>query len=78
MPGHVYIELNITAIYGKGRVGWSMWLTEVNEDGDWEIKGFRDGKNERIFDDFASLVVRLKDGSDPLPSTKKFRKRRSH
>lgn len=72
----VYLELNITAIYGEGDKTWSMWLTEVNRDGDWEIKGFRDGRQERLFIDFASLVNRLRDGSDPIPSSKRFKRRR--
>jgi hypothetical protein len=74
---HVYRELNITAIYSKDREGWSLWLSELNGEGDWEIKGFCDATHLRAFDDFSYLWKQCVTRSDPIPSRKRFKKRRS-
>ena len=68
--------MNITCIYIHEKKVWQLWLTEVDKDGDWEIQGFSDGTKTRLGDDFMYLRNQLLGRSDPIPSRKKFKRRR--
>jgi hypothetical protein len=73
----VHQEFNITCIWDPGGHQWSMWLTEVDKDGDWEIKGYHVGKVPRLLDEFMYLRNQLIIQTEPIPSTKRFKRRRS-
>ena len=71
----VSYQLNITAICNATEGTWSLWLTEVDSHGDWELVGYVLG-DKRYAEEFLHLFQRARANTRPIPDPPIRKKKR--
>lgn len=65
-------EVTVTGIYVHETRSWSLWLAEVDSDGNYVLRGHCLGTEKKLLDQFGELVRGLEKRSLPLPKDRRL------